>query len=84
MTRKATHITGRRWFQKTYGNTYHTTTIHYNAGTMEKSPVQYGYGEQYLQTAYEMMGLPYGGTLGLREKLGITYSVADVERQRDL
>jgi len=26
MPSKVTHISGRRWFQKSYGNTYHTTT----------------------------------------------------------
>ena len=84
MTRKVTHIEGRRWFQKTYGNTYHTVTLFYDDGSSEKSERHYGYGDGYLQTAFEMMGLEYGGTRALREDLGITYSVADVERQRDL
>jgi|DEB0MinimDraft_3_1074331.scaffolds.fasta_scaffold37754_2 hypothetical protein len=84
MTRKVTHIEGRRWFQKTYGNTYHTTTLFYDDGTSEKSDRHYGYGEQCLQTAFEMMDLEYTGTRGLREDLGITYSIVDVERQKDL
>ena len=81
---KVTHIEGRRWFSKTSGNTYHTTTLFYNDGSSEQSPIQYGYGEAYLQTAFNMMGLPYGGTRVLREELGITYSVADVAREKDL
>jgi hypothetical protein len=81
---KVTHISGKRWFQKTYGNTYHTATLHFADGTSEKSPLTYGYDEGYLQTAYEMMGLKYTGTRDLRENLGITYDVADVDRQRDL
>jgi len=81
---KVTHISGRRWFQRSYGNTYHTTTLFYADGTSETSPRHYGYGDQYLQTAFDMMQLPYGGTRVLREELGITYDVADVERQRDL
>lgn len=81
---KVTHIEGRRWFQRTYGNTYHTTTLFYDDGSQTKSERIYGYGDHYLQTAFEMMDLAYGGTRILREELGITYSVSDVARERDL
>ena len=81
---KVTHIAGRRWFQRTNGNTYHTTTLFYDDGTSQTSDRRYGYGDQFLQTAFEMMGLPYGGSLVLREELGITWSVSDVSLQRDL
>ena len=84
MEKKVTHIEGRRWFQRSYGNTYHTATLHFSDGTSETSPKQYGYGEQCLQTAFEMMGLEYTGTRGLREDLNITYSISDVSRERDL
>ena len=83
-TKNVTHISGRRWFQRSYGNTYHTVTLFFDDGTFETSEQTYGYDDCYLQTAYEMMGLPYAGTLGLREELGITYEVADVARERDL
>lgn len=83
-TKTVNHITGRRWFERTNGNTYHTTTLHFTDGTTRKSDITYGYGDQYLQTAFEMMDLPYGGTLELREKLGITWDVVDVARKRDL
>ena len=83
-TKTVTHISGRRWFQKVYGNTYHTTTLFYSDGTSEKSDRTYGYGDQYLQTAYEMMGLSYSGTRSLREDLGIAWDVADVNRRKDL
>ena len=83
-TPKVTHISGKRWFQKTYGNTYHTTTLHFDDGTTRTSPMTYGYDEGYLQTAFEMMDLPYTGTRGLREELNITYSVADVSLKSDL
>jgi hypothetical protein len=82
--KKVTHISGKRWFQKTYGNTYHTTTLHYDDGSSRHCGPTYGYGDSYLQTAYEMMGLPYAGTRSLRENLNITYDVADVERKKDL
>jgi len=79
------HIEGRRWFEKTNGNTYHSVTLHMKDGTIEYMPYAYGYEEQYLQTAYDMMGIkPYEGTRGLREKYNITYSVADVARKKDL
>lgn len=83
-TKKVTHITGRRWFGHTYGNTYHTTTLFHADGTTRKSAHTYGYGDHYLQTAFEMMDLPYGGTVELREKLGITWDVVDVARRKDL
>lgn len=48
-------IKGVRWFQKSYGNTYHTTYISAlingkweDIGSTDK---EYGYGEQYLVTA---------------------------------
>lgn len=49
------HIKGVRWFQRSYGNTYHVAYISalidgvwVELGTTEK---EYGYGEQYLCTA---------------------------------
>lgn len=81
--KKVVHIDGKRWFQNSAGNTYHSVTLHYDDGTQDYSGRHYGYGECYLQTAYEMMGLEYKGTIGLRD-LHITYSVADVWRERDL
>jgi hypothetical protein len=85
------HIDGRRWFQRTYGNTYHSVRI-YVDGEVTTLPRQYGYGDQYLQTAWDWLqshgyipsGVEYGGTRYLREELGATYSVADVARQSDL
>lgn len=55
------HVTIRRWFQRTYGNTYHTATLHFSDGSTQKSGLTYGYGDQGLQTAVEMMGGPRGG-----------------------
>ena len=77
-------IEGKRWFQKSYGNTYHTATLHFKDGSTQKSGITYGYDQHYLQTAFGMMGLEYIGTRGLREYMGIAYSVSDVSRKRDL
>ena len=84
-------ITGRRWFQTTYGNTYHSVQI----TDLEKKeiityiPFRYGYGNQYRQTAYDELV-----KLGLVEKSDqfnyemnrkrFIWNVVDVPRKRDL
>jgi hypothetical protein len=93
------HIEGRRWFQKSYGNTYHSVTIYQHGEVIAQLPRQYGYGDQFLQTAFAWLAdngfpclaetYPNGchknqNTRFLREQLGSSYSVADVERQKDL
>lgn len=46
------HITGRRWFERRNGNTYHTCSIYVNGEHVHTTPdMAYGYGEQYVQTA---------------------------------
>lgn len=47
-------IRARRWFQKSYGNTYHTVTVIVN-GHVLKSEIKYGYGNHYLTTAAELL-----------------------------
>lgn len=82
-------ITCTRWFQKSYGNTYHRARIFEDGKLLADSGKHYGYGEQCLQTAWEQLHalgkLPkeYRGSIGLREA-GITYSINDVSRERDL
>ena len=93
------HIEGRRWFQRTYGNTYHSVRIFEGNKEIAYLPYQYGYGEGFLQTAWEWLGkngrpellerhdngsYKNYGTQYLREVLGGTYSVIDVDRKRDL
>lgn len=93
------HIEGRRWFQRTYGNTYHSVRIFRDGKQVAHLPMQYGYGDCFLQTALEWLGkngMPEllerhangspknYGTQYLRETMGGTYSVIDVTRQRDL
>ena len=86
---KSLHISARRWFQKTYGNTYHSVNIYIDGQMVHRVPFAYGYGEQWLQTAIDWLrlnGYPDAeyGTLYLRETLGGTYEVADVSRKGDL
>lgn len=83
------HISGRRWFQRSYGNTYHTVTIYKDGEPVYTSPRTYGYGDHFLQTAVEWLrknGYPDAeyGTRYLREVLGGSYEVVDVARERDL
>lgn len=47
-------IIGRRWFDKTYGNTYHSAEICIDENTV-KIPFQYGYGDQYIYTAIDYL-----------------------------
>lgn len=42
---------GRRWFQKSYGNTYHSVTIFIDGTIVHSSPIHSGYGDHYTQTA---------------------------------
>ena len=93
------HIEGRRWFQRTYGNTYHSVRIFRDGEEIAYLPFQYGYGEQFLQTAFDWLAehgypelaerLPNGarrlfGTQYLRETMHGTYSIIDVTRKSDL
>ena len=87
---KSLHISARRWFQKTYGNTYHSVTVYIN-GERLHAPFRYGYGEHFFQTAQELLGKARYDvktarleSYHLREVLKGTYSVADVQRKKDL
>lgn len=84
--KKVISISGKRWFQKTYGNTYHSFTILFDDGEIYHSGVHYGYGEQYLYNALKYLqgfGYPYkyGSELSDAE---ILYYVEDVKRKKDL
>ncbi len=95
------NIVGRRWFQRTYGNTYHRADVFvtYADGSSDVyvTDKAYGYGEQYLETARDLLAAK--GTLEVREarygretmrevarRMGITlsYRAIDVPRERDL
>ena len=91
-TRKPKTITaiGRRWFERTNGNTYHSTEVYIDGVLLKRVPYEYGYGSQWEQTAQEVLkaagyDLAYPLSMSCRDK-GITYvsSVTDVSRKRDL
>ena len=52
-------IDARRWFDKTYGNTYHSVTVTVKHARKDdlvlRCDFAYGYDEQYLQTAHELL-----------------------------
>jgi len=87
------NIVARRWFQKTYGNTYHSVKVYVNDEILTV-PFAYGYDNHFFQTAQDLLDkagydtkLSENGSLGtlhLREVLGGTYSVTDVSRKKDL
>jgi hypothetical protein len=87
-------VIGRRWFQRTYGNTYHTAEIIVDGETVHTTPREYGYGDQYTDTALRWMVengiIPAKGEYESHwrhiQGLGIiyTYSAVDVGRKKDL
>lgn len=85
-------IIGKRWFQKTYGNTYHSVRVLINGEEVVNEPFQYGYDDSFLDTAVrklrELGVLPNDnrfGTAYLRDTFGtLTYTVTDVSRKKDL
>lgn len=90
---KSITVVGRRWFQRTYGNTYHTADIYVDGVLVHTLPVQYGYGSQYSYNAVEWLKangyLPSDLTTFPRyycEERGIAWvdTVTDVRRERDL
>jgi hypothetical protein len=94
---KTLHISGRRWFDRTYGNTYHSVMVVFD-GVTHYIGYTYGYGDCYIQTAFEW--LEQEGIVSLRRSSNgmpeaywqwaartgckYTYDVADVQRKRDL
>ena len=91
-------VKGVRWFQKSYGNTYHKA---YVSGLKDgvwqpichSDKMQYGYGEQYLSTATQLMidaGLiersnEYAlNQLNVRQSLNLEHYAEDVQRKKDM
>ena len=97
---KSLTIIGRKWFQRSYGNTYHTAEIIVNGISVVKTPLAYGYGDQYLESAAQWLedhgDMPNrrhhknGSAEPLwqyfREDRGVAYTAVaiDVSRERDL
>lgn len=90
-------IHGRRWFQTTFGNTYHSVEVIVNGYTPEKEVLtcdfRYGYGESYKQTAHDLLknaGYDCGkeyfdfNDMLWENRETMYHDVTDVKRKRDL
>ncbi len=91
-------LIGRRWFQKSYGNTYCTCTVIVDGKTVHKTPEEYGYGSYYEQAGLEWLDAnghitrnrhangAYENTSNYMTRHGVTYhaEASDVSRERDL
>ena len=93
---KVIHVHGRRWFQKSYGNTYHIYSISIDGEHVFKSERTYGYDSQYSWNAFQWLkenkylnppeDLQYACMSIVCREMGIILidTVQDVPRQRDL
>lgn len=91
-------VKGVRWFQKSYGNTYHKAYVSgLKNGIWQpichSDNMQYGYDEQYLSTAAQLMmdaGLiecsnEYAlNQLNVRQSLSLEHYAEDVQRKKDM
>lgn len=81
-------IYGRRWYQKSYGNTYHTARVIVN-GEELKNRIKYGYENHYLQTAAELLrengyDIPDDNADAYALMCKYPHKAVDVDRKRDL
>ena len=101
MTKKLTnlHLSGRRWFSNTHGNTYHSARAFADGEMIAEVICEYGYGNHWLQTigdALEGAGFLPGrksnrvsGRQAIiaycyEHDIPVTTEVIDVQRKRDL
>ncbi len=94
---QAFSIKGTRWFQKSYGNTYHVAHIDALIGgkwvELGSTEMHYGYGDHYLVSAGEWLvkngyvecnSEYFLSDYNVREALSVDYMGYDVNRKRDL
>jgi len=91
-------IMGRKWFDKVNGNTYHSATILVDGRHVHKVDYEYGYGDQYVWSAWEWLDAngyikikrySNGGTEAPwqycdREGIVLFYTATDVNHKKDL
>ena len=80
-------VVGKRWFQKSYGNTYHSVKVYVNDEVLTEA-FTYGYEDAYRQTAHELLkqndyDVPEGYGDFIRMK-NISFKAIDVDRKKDL
>ena len=95
---KSILITGRRWFEKTNGNTYFSAKAYIDGIDVSKIEFEYGYGDQYLYEMFYQLekeglipkfrnseGYSPSPRIWCQENgIELLYDVADVDRKRDL
>lgn len=54
-------VVGKKWFDKLNGNTYHSSELIVNGDTIDKIPFTYGYGNQFEQSALDLLQKHYKG-----------------------
>lgn len=52
---KSLTVIGRRWFDSVNGNTYHSAEVYVNNEFYKNIDCKYGYGDMYIQSAYELL-----------------------------
>jgi hypothetical protein len=85
-------VIARKWFERTNGNTYHSCEVYKDSELVKRVPFAYGYGEQWKQTAHEVLvnaelfvGDYWAFLQHTREnREGFLFSVTDVQRKKDL
>lgn len=91
-------LIGRRWFEKTNGNTYHSVEAYVDNKFIGKVAFEYGYGSQWSWTGARLLeekGLislkkfDNGGRESLwtyceNNNIKLLESVSDVKRKKDL
>lgn len=82
---KSVDVEAKRWFQKSYGNTYHSVKVVLTTTDNEHfeihSKIHYGYGDHFLMTAKNLLK-----TKGFEHPEGVfmNYDVLEVARKKDL
>ena len=62
-TIKTLSIVSKRWFDRTYGNTYHSCQVTINGEPVGFVPIEYGYDNKYVETALKILqGVGYWNT----------------------
>lgn len=85
-------VYGRKWWQRSTGNTYHSVRVLLDGVEVARCPYAYGYGSAYSQTAVEL--LKQAGIVpkdhravsawGLSDLFDVVETVEDIQRKKDL
>ena len=91
-------IIGRRWLDKSAGNTYHSVKVYQDNQFIAREDFAYDYDDQYIQTAFALLQKArvypttidkskdyYNFRMEIRENRGnFLISYSDVGRKKDL